>query len=71
MSREQDKGNPPPRMSSRDGIPVEVIVVASDDGDTRVPRGRLGCFEVDFLLKEDMASLGKTYRTATIPSTLK
>jgi len=53
-SREQDNGNPPPRMSSRDGMPVEVMVVASDDCDTRVPGGRVGYFDVVFLLKEDM-----------------
>lgn len=55
MSEEQDKGNPPPSMSSRDGMPVDVIVVGRDDGDRRVPGCILGCFEVVFLLKEDMA----------------
>lgn len=54
MNEEHDKGNPPPSMSSRDGMPVDVIMVDSDDGDRRVPRGIVGCFEVVFLLKEDM-----------------
>jgi hypothetical protein len=55
MRNEQVKGNPPPRMSSRDGIPVEVIVVDCDDGNLRVPTDRTGCLGVDFRLKEDMA----------------
>ena len=54
MSEEQDKGNPPPSMSSRDGMPVDVIMVDRDDGDRRVPGDILGCLEVVFLLKEDM-----------------
>jgi hypothetical protein len=43
-------------MSSSDGMPVDVIVVDSDDCDRRVPGGRLGCLEI-FLLNEDMVDL--------------
>jgi hypothetical protein len=53
-------------MSSRDGIPVDVTVVDSDDGDRRVPGGRLGCLEVFFLLNEDMVNLCRGWRLVLI-----
>jgi hypothetical protein len=60
MSKEQDKGSPPPRMSSREGIPDEVSNVNADDGQDLVPAGGLDCFEVVFRLKEDMKPVGTT-----------
>jgi hypothetical protein len=42
-------------MSSRDGIPVEVVIVEEEeDGEARVPMGRAGCLELDLRLKEDI-----------------
>lgn len=37
MSSEEESGRPPPRISSRDGIPVDVIVVRGEAGEGRVP----------------------------------
>ncbi len=42
-------------MSSRDGIPVEVMIVAGDPGDGRVPGDGGGCFEVARRLNADIA----------------
>ena len=53
MRSEQDKGRPPPRMSSREGIPVDVSRVIGDEGDDFIPAGNSGLDAV-FLLKEDM-----------------
>jgi hypothetical protein len=33
-------------------MPIDVIVVDSDDGDKRVPGGRRGCLEIIFLLND-------------------
>jgi hypothetical protein len=41
-------------MSSRDGIPVDVISVDRDEGDICVPGKELGCFAGVFLLNEDI-----------------
>lgn len=54
MSEEHDSGNPPPRTSSREGIPVDVINVEIDEGEYRVPAGKVICFDDVFLLN-DMA----------------
>ena len=35
-------------------MPVDVIAVDSEAGDRRVPGGRLACFDMVFLLNEDM-----------------
>lgn len=57
MSILHDKGNPPPKISSREGIPVEVMVVEDEVGHGRVPEyeGSVGDFAEPFLLKEDMS----------------
>lgn len=55
---EHERGRPPPKMSSREGMPVDVIVVAGDPGHGRVPGGWGGCFDVIRLLNADM----KTFR---------
>lgn len=53
MRSEQDIGRPPPRISSRDGIPVDVSKVDGDDGDGLVPTGS-SALAPAFRLKEDM-----------------
>lgn len=49
-------------MSSRDGIPVEVMMVDEAAGEGRVPgyEGSVGVFAAPFLLKEDMGVDGAT-----------
>lgn len=48
-------------MSSREGIPVEVMMVEDEAGDGRVPgyEGRVGVRVEPFRLKEDMLQLTK------------
>ena len=40
-------------------MPVDVIAVDSEAGDRRVPGGRLACFDMVFLLNEDMMAYHK------------
>ena len=49
------KGRPDARISSSDGIPVDVTYVGIGPGRILVPRGRLVCFEVTRLLNEDIS----------------
>lgn len=58
ISNEQDKGNPPPKISSSDGIPVDMMVVEDDEGDVRVPGRRTVCLPAALRLKEDMLEEG-------------
>lgn len=53
-SREQDKGRPPPRMSSKEAMPDEVRMVEGENGEGRVPARWSTDLELDFLLKVDM-----------------
>lgn len=55
MAREQDKGSPPPRISSSEDIPVEVIMVEVENGERRVPWGRFARPEGILRLKDDIA----------------
>lgn len=41
-------------MSSREGIPVDVVMVELEPGEMRVPEGGGGWVEDALLLKEDM-----------------
>lgn len=67
--REHDSGRPPPRMSSREGIPVDVIVVRDDAGDGFVPASPAGCFPVPLRLKEDIiVRMFKIYAATALPS---
>jgi hypothetical protein len=54
-SREQDSGNPPPRISSKEAMPVEVRIVEDENGEARVPGGRPTVLELATLLKVDMS----------------
>lgn len=54
MSCEHVKGNPPPRMSSKEGIPVEVIKTDEDPGRNFVPEGFSTSFEDVFRLNDDI-----------------
>jgi hypothetical protein len=63
-----DKGSPPPSMSSKEGMPVDVRSVEDDDGHGRVPDGKFACLELIFRLNEDMddvRSLSSCRVTAT------
>ena len=53
-SREQDRGRPPPRMSSKEAIPDDVRMVEDENGEARVAGRRPTVLELDFLLKVDM-----------------
>jgi len=53
-SREQDKGRPPPRISSKEAMPEDVRIVEGENGEGRVPAGRPTVIELVFLLKVDM-----------------
>jgi hypothetical protein len=53
-SREQDKGRPPPRISSKEAMPEDVRIVEDENGEGRVPVGRLVVIALVFLLKVDM-----------------
>jgi hypothetical protein len=53
-SREQDKGRPPPRISSKEAMPEDVRIVEDENGEGRVPAGRPTVIELVFLLKVDM-----------------
>ena len=64
MSCEHVRGSPPPRMSSSDGIPVEVVYVDVEPGCIRVPRGCVGCFEVTRRLNEDMTAYSRVQHVA-------
>lgn len=55
-SREQDKGRPPPRISSKEAMPEDVRIVEDENGEGRVPAGRPTVIELVFLLKVDMMS---------------
>lgn len=54
-SSKHDKGNPPPRISSREVMPVDVIQVEGDAGEIRVPGSAVACFNAPLRLKEDMS----------------
>jgi len=54
-SREQDKGKPPPRMSSEEAIPDDVRVVEGENGEVRVPAKGPTALGLAFLLKVDMS----------------
>jgi hypothetical protein len=56
-SREQDKGRPPPRMSSKEAMPDDVRMVAAENGEGRVAARRPTVLELAFLLKVDMIQL--------------
>ena len=45
-------------MSSREGIPVEVVIVAGDPEDGRAPGGGGCCFEIVRRLNADIALSG-------------
>lgn len=53
-SREQDKGRPPPRMSSKEAMPDDVRMVEDENGQGRVAARRPTVFGLAFLLKVDM-----------------
>ena len=53
-SREQDKGRPPPRISSKEAMPEDVRTVEDENGEGRVPARRPTGIELVFLLKVDM-----------------
>ena len=53
-SIEQDKGRPPPRISSKEAIPDDVRIVEGENDEGRVPAGRPTVIELVFLLKVDM-----------------
>jgi hypothetical protein len=55
-SREQDKGRPPPRISSKEAMPEDVKMVEDENGEARVPANRPGptVLVLAFLLKVDM-----------------
>ena len=50
---EHERGRPPPKISSREGIPVDVRNVDGEDGEGRVPTGASVLIPV-FLLNEDI-----------------
>ena len=54
VRREQERGKPPPKISSREGMPVEVRIVVGDPGEGRVPGGSGCCFDVVRLLNADI-----------------
>ena len=56
-SREQDKGRPPPRISSKEAMPEDVRMVEDENGEGRVPAGRPTVIELVFLLKVAMVQL--------------
>lgn len=53
-SNEHDRGKPPPRISSNDGIPVDVMTVEGDTGEERVPGYKFTSLADPLRLKEDM-----------------
>ena len=58
MSCKQVRGNPPPNMSSKEGIPVEVIEIEEDPGRNLVPARFPACFDDVFRLKDDILQAG-------------
>lgn len=55
ITREQERGRPPPRRSSRDVMPVEVITVDVEDGERRVPGlGAVFLVVVDVVVGDDV-----------------
>jgi len=56
-SREEDRGRPPPRISSKEAMPVDVRTVEDENGEARVPVWTPAVIEFDFLLKVDMPML--------------
>lgn len=59
-SRQQERGRPPPKTSSREGIPVEMVVTELNAGDVRVPGTGKVALLVTFRLKEDIPAEGRT-----------
>jgi hypothetical protein len=53
IKREHESGRPPPKRSSKDGIPVDVMTVG-EPGTSLVPGSAAPCFVVTLRLNEDM-----------------
>jgi hypothetical protein len=57
IKREHESGRPPPKRSSREGIPVDVTMV-DEPGTSLVPCSTAPCFVVALRLNEDMTGTG-------------
>ena len=68
ISSEHERGNPPPSMSSKEGIPVDIKVVEDAPGNDLAPAWVNACFAVALRLKEDIEA--KYTYSMPIPSWL-